>query len=148
MYYSRSLHRRFDPPLPRYPSLVDDSEDITLTAPRRRLPFPRPPFRSARLSRRARLVVIACGAAALAFGVVFWLALTVLVADREAPGPERQLATAGQSVVPATHNRVAGGQIDEPPPVMRAEDLPILGPNEQRAAEPDQQAPIARRRPR
>jgi len=142
MYYSRSLHRRFDAPLPRYPSLVDDSEAITLTAPRRR------PLRPMRLSPRARVLVIICGSGAVVLGVVLWLVWTVLGADRDATGVERQLSTAGQSVAPATHNRIAGGQIEDPPPVMRAEDLPILGPSEQRAAEPDQQAPIARRRPR
>jgi hypothetical protein len=147
MYYSRSLHRRSDPPLPRYPSFVDDSEAITLTTPRHRLPFPRPPARSAQLSRRGRVVAVACGAAALVLGVVLWLVLTVLAADRDAPGLEKQVATASQGVVPATHNRIAGGQTDEPPPVMRAEDLPILGASEQQGAEPDQ-APIARRRHR
>ena len=143
MYYSRSLSQRFHPPLPRYPSLVDDSEAITLTVPRRRLPFPRMPARSVRLSPRPRVLVIVCASAAVVLGAILWL----VGVDRDVTGVDKQLSTAGQNAVPAVHNRVAGGQIDEPPPVMRAEDLPILGPNEQRAPEPDQ-APIARRRPR
>ncbi len=130
------------PPLPRYPSLVDEGEAITLTMPARRLRIahgsigPRP-------SRRARHLPILYGAAAAAaasvvLGVVLWVVAASSGTDRDARAQEHE-------VTPTARTRVAAEQNVEELPVIRAEDLPLVAPSIEERPAHAPEAPLARR---
>ncbi len=139
MNYSR-LPPFAAPPLPRYPSLVDEGEAITLTMPARRLRIahgsidPRP-------SRRARHLPILYGAAAAAsvvLGVVLWLVAASSGTDRDARAQEHE-------VTPTARTRVAAEQNVEELPVIRAEDRPLVAPSIEERPAHAPEAPLARR---